>query len=223
RVEAGVPVHCRRQDVRRHARDHQRAAIRRRARDRLGTDQAAAAGAVLDEELLAECLVELFGEHPAEQIVGAAGGIRHDHAHRLVRPFGRGAAWQQGENGEEGGNGRDRVAQGFLPEALLMAGTIAHGTGLRGDKAARACPHCAAFMPSTLAIPASCSFSSLMPAANSFGPRTSTIWPVDSSLVAMVGSLATAARTCAAICSRSASGMSRGPKMPPMLSITSAG
>jgi len=42
-------------------------------------------------------------------------------------------------------------------------------------------------------------------------------------LVAMVGSLATAARTSAAICSRTASGMPRGPKMPPMLSITSAG
>ena len=46
---------------------------------------------------------------------------------------------------------------------------------------------------------------------------------VASSLVAMVGSLATAARTSAAICSRTASGMPRGPKMPPMLSITSAG
>ena len=115
-----------------------RGAIRRRARDRLGADQSAAAGAVLDEELLAERLAELFGEHPAEQIVGAAGRIRHDHAHRLVRPFGRGAVRQHGKNGEEGGNGRDHVTQGFLPEALLMAGTIAHDAGLRRDKAARA-------------------------------------------------------------------------------------
>ena len=93
----------------------QRVAVGRRARDGFGADQAAAAGAVLDEELLAEGLAELVGEHAAEQIVGAAGRIGDDDAHRLVRPFGRGAFRQHRKNGETGGNGRGDPTQGVTP------------------------------------------------------------------------------------------------------------
>ena len=45
----------------------------------------------------------------------------------------------------------------------------------------RYCACCAALMPSTLAMSASWSRISLMPAANSAGPRTSTTWPVAAS------------------------------------------
>ena len=163
-------VHRRRQHMRRHAGDLQRVAVRRRAGDRLGADQAAAAGAVLDEELLAEGLAELVGEHAAEQVVGAAGRIGDDDAHRLVRPFGlrrRGRASQGQWRRWQALRGAWRLSRtDFLLESIIAHPAMPSHAGQtrRGD-------YCvAAFMPSTLAMAASLSCSSLMPAANSGRP-----------------------------------------------------
>ena len=57
------------------------------ARHRFGADQPAAAGSVLDEELLAERLAQALGEHPAQQVIGAAGRIGHHDPDRLARPL----------------------------------------------------------------------------------------------------------------------------------------
>src|ERR1700734_3979665 len=82
--------------------------------------------------------------------------------------------------------------------------------------------HCAAFSPKTLAMPASRSRCSSTALPNSAGPRMSMIVPMSPSRLTMAGSAATA-RTSAAMASRVASDMPRGPKMPPMLSNDSAG
>src|SRR5262249_32077744 len=87
-------------------------------------------------------------------------------------------------------------------------------------------PHwlaCLRCMPVSLAITASLSFSALMLAANCLGPRTLHAWPVATKGFAMPGLSLTTARMSAAICSRSASGMPRGPNTPPGLSISMAG
>ena len=60
----------------------QRIAIRGRPRDRLGADVAAGAGAVLDDELLAEAVRQPL-THQARLDVGRpAGGKADDDAHR---------------------------------------------------------------------------------------------------------------------------------------------
>ncbi len=90
RIEPGVlRIHRRRQHVGRHAGRHQRVAVGLAARDRLGADEPAAAGAVLDEELLPEGFAQPLREHPRQKIVGAARRIGDDDAHRLRRPLGR--------------------------------------------------------------------------------------------------------------------------------------
>ena len=87
-------------------------------------------------------------------------------------------------------------------------------------------PHwlaCLRFSPVSFAIAASLSFSSLMAAANSAGPWTSKFCPVATSGFSIAGFSAITARTSAAICSRTASDMPRGPNRPPGLPISSAG
>jgi hypothetical protein len=87
-IEADVLVHGRPEHMGRDARYHQRQAVGLRPRDRLGADEAAAADAVLDIELLAEGCGERVGVEPADGVGGAAGRERHHDAHRLTRPFG---------------------------------------------------------------------------------------------------------------------------------------
>ena len=204
RVEVRVLVHCRRQHVRRHAGDLQRLAVRRRSRDRLGADQAAAAGAVLDDRTADRTSAELLGQHPAQQVVGAAGGVGHDDAYRLGRPVRRRWCCRTSQAlaavAIEGG-GAEECCSPDANQTLTLS----------------------AFMPSSLAIAASLSRNCLMPAANSAGPCPVTTWPVASSRFAIDGSAASTARTSSAMRSRVASGMPRGPKMPPGLSISSAG
>src|SRR5688572_2550673 len=81
------PVH----DVRRdhHARAgriEQRVAVGIRARDRVEADVAVAAGAVLDQETLAQRLAQAGADHARGDVGHAAGGDVDDHAHRLARP-----------------------------------------------------------------------------------------------------------------------------------------
>jgi hypothetical protein len=64
---------------------HQRVAVGRRRRGRLGADQRSGAGPVFDEERLADLLAQLAGQHPADDVVGAAGTERHDDPDRTVR------------------------------------------------------------------------------------------------------------------------------------------
>ncbi len=112
RIEPGVlGVHRRRQHVGRHARRHQRVAVGLAARHRLGTDETAAAGAVLDEELLPEGLTQLLREYSRQQVVSAARRIGDHDAHRLRRPIGR---WRSGDGKESGeGEGRERSVKAF--------------------------------------------------------------------------------------------------------------
>ncbi|HUD86463.1 MAG TPA: hypothetical protein VMR17_08410 [Xanthobacteraceae bacterium] len=86
RIEAGVFVHGRAEHVGRDARHHQRVAVGRGARDVLGRNEAAGAGAVLDVKLLAECFAQRLGIKAAKRIGGAARRKRHHDAHRPPRP-----------------------------------------------------------------------------------------------------------------------------------------
>jgi len=49
----------------------------------------ARAGLVLDDELLAQALAQLFGQDAGRDVVGAAGPVGRDHPHRPVGPGGR--------------------------------------------------------------------------------------------------------------------------------------
>jgi hypothetical protein len=68
------------------ARPQQGGAVGRRARDRLGGDQAVAADPVLDHELLAECLAQARGGEPPHDVDIAPGREWHQHLHRPLRP-----------------------------------------------------------------------------------------------------------------------------------------
>ena len=68
------------------ARPQQRVAIRGRAGDRLGREDAVAADAVFDHELLAERLAQARGGEPAHHVDIAARCERHQHLHRPLRP-----------------------------------------------------------------------------------------------------------------------------------------
>ena len=65
--------------------DQQRVAVGRRLRHQLGADDAAGAGLVLDDELLAEPLAELRADDARQDVVEPARRERHDHPHRPVR------------------------------------------------------------------------------------------------------------------------------------------
>ena len=84
-VVSDLAVHRRHDRVRRLRTDKQRVAIGRRLRYVFGTDDAARAGAVLDEK----CLVRAFGqalcEYACGEIDAASGRKRDDDANRLGR------------------------------------------------------------------------------------------------------------------------------------------
>jgi len=85
----GSGVECRRDDEAAEARNHQRVAVGRRARDRFLADDAAGAGPILDHERLAQGGTELVRHDAGEQVGGAGGRERYHDLHRPGRP-GRG-------------------------------------------------------------------------------------------------------------------------------------
>ena len=104
RVETRILVHGGREHVRGHAGDDERVAVGLGTRHRLGADETAAAGAVLDEELLAEHRAELLAEHAPQEVVRAAGRVGHDHPHRLGGPVGgRGGGRHRDVEGDQRG------------------------------------------------------------------------------------------------------------------------
>ena len=64
---------------------HQRVAVRRRAHDLHGGERRRGARPVLDDERLAELLLELLRDQPRQQVGAAAGGERHHDGHRPRR------------------------------------------------------------------------------------------------------------------------------------------
>ena len=64
----------------------ERIAVRLGARDLLGADAAAAADAVLDDQLLTQALTELLRDQAGDGVRAAAGGERDDEADRPLRP-----------------------------------------------------------------------------------------------------------------------------------------
>jgi hypothetical protein len=97
--------------------EHQRVAVRRRARNQLRADVAVAAPAVVDHELLAEPLAELDRDQAAEDVRGSAGRERNDQPHR---PRGVGLRCSRGGERREGRN------QDGAPQKKLMHDTLTH-------------------------------------------------------------------------------------------------
>ena len=62
--------------------DEERVAVGRGLGGEIGADHAAGAGAIVDEDLLAEVLAELVGDDAADDVVAAAGRERDDQADR---------------------------------------------------------------------------------------------------------------------------------------------
>jgi hypothetical protein len=79
--------------------EHQRVAVRRRARNELRADVAVAAAAVVDHELLAERLAELDRDQAAEDVGGPTGRERNHEPHR---PRGVGLRRSRGHPRREG-------------------------------------------------------------------------------------------------------------------------
>ena len=85
--------------------DEQGVPVRGRACDGLRADVAAGAGAVLDNHVLAEKLGHLRREQPHHHVGAAAGGERHDHAHRAVgKRLREGIAGDEDDCNERGKN-----------------------------------------------------------------------------------------------------------------------
>ena len=78
-------------------------AIRCGLSQRIGAYIAASAGAVLDEEILAEPGLQLLGQQPGEHIGRATGRPGHDDAHRALGPLalGGGYGWQGQAGGQD--------------------------------------------------------------------------------------------------------------------------
>ena len=72
-------------DHERARRDQQRVAVGRRFRDGLGADDAVGARPILHHEGLPGLGGELLADDASDHVRRAAGGERHDHAHRLAR------------------------------------------------------------------------------------------------------------------------------------------
>jgi len=107
-------------------------AIGGRHRHRLGADGARGTAAVVDHEGMAEGLAQPVGPGPADDVGGAARGIRQDQLHRFVRP---GALGTRAEPAEDRG-GRERCDQHgaalhhiefSLFECLRLAGEMPGG------------------------------------------------------------------------------------------------
>src|SRR5262249_17809067 len=72
--------------MRRDAGDNEGVAVRRRSRDRGGTNHAAGTGAILNKELLLEDVRQGVGYDPPQCVGGSAGRKRRANSHRLVWP-----------------------------------------------------------------------------------------------------------------------------------------
>jgi hypothetical protein len=104
-VRDWVEAHLRVQElvhgVRAHGAEQQGVAVRRRARGRLGADIAGGAAAILDQHRLAPLLAHLLRDHAPEDVGGAAGRPRYDHAHGFGRiGLRRNLRSGEGEKGE---------------------------------------------------------------------------------------------------------------------------
>ena len=65
--------------------DRQRVPVGRRVRRDFRADDAAGAAAVVDDDLLAQVLAQVRGDHAPDHVVAAAGRERNDEPHRLHR------------------------------------------------------------------------------------------------------------------------------------------
>ena len=67
-------------------------------------DRSSCAATIFDDELLAEHLADLCEDDARCRVCAASRGIRHDHAHRPVRPrrlcTGRTREWNRGHPGQ---------------------------------------------------------------------------------------------------------------------------
>ena len=68
RIDAGFCDQLRRDAERRHRRNQQRVAVGLRRCDRLGADQGAGTGPVVDHDRLAERLLKLIGDQPPQDV-----------------------------------------------------------------------------------------------------------------------------------------------------------
>src|SRR5581483_5692527 len=92
--------------MRRDRAHYQGVAIGRTLRDEIGADIAAGAGLVLDDERLAECLLQRRGDEARREIDRAAGRVGNDEMDRPSRPIlGTGRAGER-----ERGGGEERLS-----------------------------------------------------------------------------------------------------------------
>ncbi|MFL5085284.1 MAG: hypothetical protein ACJ8FP_10755, partial [Xanthobacteraceae bacterium] len=79
------------------AADQQRLAVRRRSRHRLGADDAAAAAAILPDDVGGEARVEFLRQQPRQHVGGPAGRKRRDDLDSIGRRRGVGPRGDQQE------------------------------------------------------------------------------------------------------------------------------
>jgi hypothetical protein len=66
----------------------ERVAVGWRLRHKLGSDDAACTGTIVDHHLFAELFAQMRADQPSDHVVAAAGRERDDQPHRAVRIIG---------------------------------------------------------------------------------------------------------------------------------------
>ncbi len=108
----------RRVDRERRHRHHDRVAVGRRLRHKVGRDHRAFPGTVLDREGLIELLLKFVAEHACERVGAAAARERHDERHRMGRVlFG---VLRVGQFGRHGRAARQRAMCDATAFSLLL-------------------------------------------------------------------------------------------------------
>ncbi|MPM72283.1 hypothetical protein SDC9_119256 [bioreactor metagenome] len=116
--------------------NHQRVAVGRGLGHEVGADVAARAGAVLDDEGLAQRARGLLAQGAGDGIHGAARREGHDPANGLARPvglgrlgMGGGGQGAQAEDGWQGGEGAEKAALhgGCLLKMNVVVGAVSAG------------------------------------------------------------------------------------------------
>ena len=69
--------------------EHERVAVRRRARDDLHADSAVAAGSIVDDDLLVPCFGQLLRDQARDDVCTAPGYEWHHQTYRSIRIFAR--------------------------------------------------------------------------------------------------------------------------------------
>src|SRR6266852_3937183 len=102
---------------------------------RLRADNIGPAGAILDHELLSKRLRQSVGQDTADDIRGAAGGLRNDESHWFCWPILRIGAARQHRGSRQQGEDKELFFHRFLPIVFFKRFRFCRIAGEKGESA----------------------------------------------------------------------------------------